>query len=336
MKQKIFIDCTMHLGDMIMTSSLLPVLKKAYPDSEIHYMTQSKLAEIVELFPSVDKVLPYTYKSKRNYLDIYRFAKKLKLEKYDIGIAIEPKRRTSIMKWLARIPIRISLEQIWERENKKKRIWYTHEAQISNWDLTQHLLSESAFEIVKRTFSIEDLKYSYPTLIPSSAEEKYFVDTLLANNNVHDDNLSIVFSVRTVDQHRNWEPKKFAELGDWLIEKYNASIIFAGIPDDEETVTIIRNEMRYGNKTINFIGKTNIKEAVALFRKIKLLITLDTGMGHLAGAAGCRIVSIFGNTNSKRFAPAGEKVAVVTSPERSIETVTVQMVQNAIMKLVNI
>lgn len=35
---KIFIDGIMHLGDMIMSSSVIPVLKKAYPDSEIIYL----------------------------------------------------------------------------------------------------------------------------------------------------------------------------------------------------------------------------------------------------------------------------------------------------------
>lgn len=50
---KIFIDGIMHLGDMIMSSSVIPVLKKAYPDSEIIYLATANLAYVASFFEGI-------------------------------------------------------------------------------------------------------------------------------------------------------------------------------------------------------------------------------------------------------------------------------------------
>ena len=38
---KILVDGLMHVGDILIASSVLPVLKKAYPESQITYLTES-------------------------------------------------------------------------------------------------------------------------------------------------------------------------------------------------------------------------------------------------------------------------------------------------------
>lgn len=77
MYKKIFIDGIMHLGDMIMSASVLPVLKKTYPDSDITYLAMGNLAHVAELLEGVDHVIPYTYKSKGGIYGCVPLGKKI-------------------------------------------------------------------------------------------------------------------------------------------------------------------------------------------------------------------------------------------------------------------
>lgn len=114
--KKIFLDGIMHLGDVITAASVIPVLKEQYPHSEIHYLVKDSVALPASLICGVDRVIPYTYQSGGGALDVIRMGKKLSQEGYDLGISLDPRERVTLMKWIARIPLRLSMERAlgWE------------------------------------------------------------------------------------------------------------------------------------------------------------------------------------------------------------------------------
>lgn len=99
----------MHLGDVITAASVIPVLKEQYPHSEIHYLVKDSVALPASLICGVDRVIPYTYQSGGGALDVIRMGKKLSQEGYDLGISLDPRERVTLMKWIARIPLRLSM-----------------------------------------------------------------------------------------------------------------------------------------------------------------------------------------------------------------------------------
>jgi ADP-heptose:LPS heptosyltransferase len=64
---------------------------------------------------------------------------------------------------------------------------------------------------------------------------------------------------------------------------------------------------------IDLVGKTSIKELIALLRRVSLLITNDSGPMHLAAALGTPIVALFGPTDPRRTGPYGPGHAVLRS-----------------------
>jgi ADP-heptose:LPS heptosyltransferase len=90
---------------------------------------------------------------------------------------------------------------------------------------------------------------------------------------------------------------------------------------------------------VNIAGKTDLKTLVALLAKASLVVSNDTGPGHIAGALCTPLVMIFGPSNPRRIYPyqRPETLAAVEpfdrgkalfspSPRHAIDAVTVDMV----------
>lgn len=69
------------------------------------------------------------------------------------------------------------------------------------------------------------------------------------------------------------------------------------------------------------------------FSHARLYIGNDSGISHLAAAAGVPVVAIFGPTSPKMWAPRGPHVAIVQSPDGNVDTVSVNDVLSAIREL---
>jgi ADP-heptose:LPS heptosyltransferase len=62
-------------------------------------------------------------------------------------------------------------------------------------------------------------------------------------------------------------------------------------------VDYIQKHVPESPKIVDFVGKTTIKESIALASLCDCVFGVDTGMQHIAAAVGARTVSVFGPTN---------------------------------------
>ena len=62
---------------------------------------------------------------------------------------------------------------------------------------------------------------------------------------------------------------------------------------------------------LDWVGKLSLKESMAAVTESQVHLAADTGTGHLAAAYGVPLVSVFGWSDSKRYAPRGERVTLL-------------------------
>ena len=103
---------------------------------------------------------------------------------------------------------------------------------------------------------------------------------------------------------KRWPVEKFAALVDPLRDRFGLASVVAGAPD----VTDIARQIP---ATVNAVGKTNLRQLVALLRRADLVIANDSGPMHIASALGKPLVTMFGPTNSVRTGPYGRLDSVV-------------------------
>ncbi len=102
---------------------------------------------------------------------------------------------------------------------------------------------------------------------------------------------------------KQWSCQSFAEVCDFLAEKYSLTVLIAGAKSDEEFASKIIEKSKNG-KAINIAGKTKLFELAALLAKASILVSNDTCAVHIGAAVDIpRIVCVFKGNHFGRFVP---------------------------------
>jgi ADP-heptose:LPS heptosyltransferase len=114
--------------------------------------------------------------------------------------------------------------------------------------------------------------------------------------------------------NKAWAPDRFAELADRLTAKggplQGAQVAVLGGPGDELAAAPLLERLGPA-RSISGVGKLDLMGAAAVIGRCSLYIGADSGLGHAAAALGAPVLSLFGPTDERRYAPWGPKVHVV-------------------------
>ncbi|MEW5800267.1 MAG: glycosyltransferase family 9 protein [Bacteroidota bacterium] len=127
-----------------------------------------------------------------------------------------------------------------------------------------------------------------------SENERSIIDALLKERGIPASDRILCVHVGTSGQNseRQWLLERYAELADRLISNLGAKIVFTGIEKDRENVEKIRSMMRL--TSIDFVGKTPLRQLMALLQRASAIIGPDTGTLHIATALGTPAVMLMG------------------------------------------
>lgn len=347
--KNIFVDGIMHMGDMIMTASVFPVLRKHCPEARITYLCSANLAFVAELLEGVDEVIPYRYTSGGGYGDVWRMGRQLSQRHFDLGISLDPRERVTLMKWFARIPERISMEQALGWKLGWEKWFYTQDLELpAGWSYQEHSMAASFQQMIRGFFGDPSQEFVPPQLKPMAAEQERWAQKLLQKAPAV--GKKIALCIQTTSRTKDWPAEKFSQVCDWLAETYGATLYLTGIPAHRERGNAILQEMKHREAVVDLIGKTSFLELTALLAHMDLLLTLDTGTAHIGAVAGCPVVTLFTFNSPVIYRVPGKHCVGVSGhlpcsgkhicigPRRCpksdcVDAVTVPMVESAIKKL---
>ena len=99
---------------------------------------------------------------------------------------------------------------------------------------------------------------------------------------------------------KRWPIKHFSALCDWLSEQYGARVLLFGGPEE---MPLREEVIKYSKSTPLNVSGLSFPATAALIRRCSLFITNDSGLMHVAVAAGTRTAALFGPTDPGRTAP---------------------------------
>jgi ADP-heptose:LPS heptosyltransferase len=144
---------------------------------------------------------------------------------------------------------------------------------------------------------------------------------------------------------KRWRIEHFAELSDRIEAEWGIPVVFVGGPGDkpleEQLARLKRRPLR------SLIGRTSLKEAMAVVQRSAVHVCGDTGTAHIAAAFRVPVVSLYGPTSPDRTGPYGQRaralykrpLCTACPPNRCIrkeclQWITVDEVMGAVAPLV--
>lgn len=108
---------------------------------------------------------------------------------------------------------------------------------------------------------------------------------------------------------KQWPPERFAELSALVRRERAWGVVLVGSRADAPVCReIVERSARVAGAVpsaplVDLSGRTSLAELAAVLAGARAVVSNDSGAMHLAGAAGARVVAIFGATNEHRTSP---------------------------------
>lgn len=277
------------IGDLIMFTPVIKILKNNFPDAKIDifagYTPES--AGVFEEGDVINKFFANDFR-KNSLFDKLRFIYKLRKEKYDLSLL--PADVNSLKAVIINFLI-----------GAKKRI-----GGGNNED--KHKI-EASVDLLKKL----NLKIDYPLPAPflNFNKEKKFAEEFIEKNNLKN-KILIGFSIGsgTKQRFKLWSKENFIKLGQKILENNpDTFILLFGSPSEKEICSEVKNYL--GENAILIIGQT-LSQVAALIDKCKIFVTSDIGPCHIASVTKTDLIVIFGPTIPERTGPVGSNVYIIS------------------------
>lgn len=112
----------------------------------------------------------------------------------------------------------------------------------------------------------------------------------------------LVISPAASKAERNWLPERYAALADHAYQQGFAVYICGG-PTQLERDLAAAIEQHASAPLHNLVGKTNLKQLLALLEQATLVVAPDTGPAHMAVTVGTPVIGLYGHSNPARTGP---------------------------------
>jgi len=294
---KIMVRATNWIGDGVMMTPALGVLRQQFPEAEIVIVANPLVAHLFNRHPWCDRVLVLDRRrASRGVVGLIRFARMLRTERFGLAVLFQKAFEAALLALLAGIPVRAGFA------TDARGFLLTHGTQltpqIKRLHHSQHYLKMlDAFGVRGEDYPMK-LELSPEEMVRGGAQTG-FGEWLVLNPGA------------AYGSAKRWYPDRFAEVGNRLSRQLDLPVVIVGGPGE---VTIGGDiEQQLSVPAVNLVGRTTVREMMAVIGQSRLVISNDSGPMHIAAAFKVPTVAIFGPTDHTTTYPLSRRSAVVHS-----------------------
>lgn len=290
------------IGDVVLGTATLFALRRAYPNAHITWAVGRWSRPALdghdllnELLDTGEGALPI-----HSVASLRAFAAQLRAGKFDLAVSLVRSPWMSLAVWLARIPYRAGLD------SAGRGFGYNIRARI-NPRTVRH--EAEIYLDVPRALGIDttDCWANVPVRESRSGDEPYIVVNPAGGRNPG-----------MVMDSKRYPPAELAEVANRIARAVKAKIIVIAGKEDQPLVDAVSAHL--DRPPAQFVGVLTFRQIAALAHGARLYIGNDTGLTHLAAAAGAKTVMILGPTDPKRYAPFAPDAIALWKPATVAQT----------------
>jgi len=292
-----------YIGD---TLSIIPVIeniRRNAKGAEIDVMVNKGTDEVLMHQPGIVRLWPYDRRAaKRSMLSSIAYhvhlLRQLRGRRYDVVMDFTHGDRASFLCYLTGSPCRIS---------------YLNSSLLAKILMNRFIPAEpSEMHIVDyqlealKLFGMNHFRRKIDLCIPAPVKEK--VDRSLSGKSISG-GLKVAIHPGARGRFRQWPAERFAEVGRRLQSEYDADILLVGGPSEAGLVESLEQGLCY--PALFKSTGLSLLEMAYLFSRCRIFLGNDSAPAHLAAAAGCPTLTLFGPTFPKMWRPLSDRGEVI-------------------------
>ena len=297
--------CVLRLsavGDVCHTLPVVRSIQRHWPETRITWIIGKLEASLLDDIPGIEFIIFDKSRGYRAYADLYRAMRE---RRYDALLQMQVSLRASIAGML--IPARVRLG--FDRERARDFQWLFTNARIAARP-RQHVM-DGLFGFAQ-ALGVTDLTPRWDIPIPPEAEA-------FARHHIPDGRDTLIVSPCSSNRlrnWRNWSAENYARVVDYAAERYGMSTLITGGGSDLEREYGERIGSLARHTPVDLVGRTSLKQLLALLRRGRVLISPDSGPVHMATAVGTPVIGLYATSNPERTGPChGRQWVVNLYPE---------------------
>ncbi len=313
--RRILISNIAHLGDVIAATAVLPALQDRFPGAEFGFLVGSWSLPVLEGHPLV---------TRRHLLDHWKMSRAPlpRREKWKVY----RRTRRQALREIKDAGYDLSVDLYWNSPNTLPLLWQAGIPIRAGYGsaglgpLATHCLelSESRLSVSERHRALlarlglpeTSLAKMTPTLPPVSASADAQAAAALEAAGIPADDF-LVFHPGAGAGFRKWPEEKWRHLAALLADAGH-SIVFTGQGDGEEAA--VRRIIDGLPRCVSLCGRLSWPGYVAAVQRARLLVSVDTVAGHVAGAVGTPSAVITSGRYPYLWKPAGAATETLMFP----------------------
>ena len=274
----LFITST-RVGDAVLSTGLLSHLRDAHPDARWTIAAGSSAIGLFEAVPNLERLIPINKEPmNRHWIKLWR---RCAARRWDIVVDL----RRSAISWLLKAKQRYVVPKI---------------------DTELHRV-----ELLGATMGLRDTPPS-PRLFLDD-RHRTAARELIGND------LNVLALAPAANwPGKQWRSKRFLEVATRLTADAGCLpggrvAVFAAEAERDQIKEVLSDVPQ--DRLIDTVGKLDLLTIAACLERCALFIGNDSGLMHMAAAAGAPTLGLFGPSRQEHYAPWGKQVAWVRTPE---------------------
>ncbi|GAB5563404.1 MAG: glycosyltransferase family 9 protein [Winogradskyella sp.] len=265
------------MGDVAMAAPVIQALINQYPDLKITIVTRTFFKP---MFSDIKNVAVYAADLKgehKGILGLYKLSKELKALNFDVVADLHNVLRSKILKFFFTGKKVIQIDK--GRDAKK--------ALISGKEFKQLKTTQKRYADVFESLGFP-LDLSQP-IYPNKVDLSKYLKTFITDSSKK----TIGIAPFAAHQGKMYPLAQMKDVIKHLSKEYNI-ILFGG--GKEETAILNKIEKEH-QTVVSAAGKLSFEDELSLISNLDVMLSMDSGNGHLAAMYGVKVITIWGVTH---------------------------------------
>lgn len=277
------------IGDTCHALAVVRAIQDTWPESQITWIIGKTEAGLMADIPGIEFIIFDKSKGHKAYRDV---RSRLDGRTFDVALCMHASMRVNRLYWMINSPIRLGFDFQRARDFQ----WLFTNQRIEAVQ-KQHAL-EAMMGFARHIGIPErDLRWD----IPLSVQHVEFAAAYTSGSQPV--LLISPCSSERARNFRNWSAENYAAAANHAQQKYAARIILTGGQSDVEAEYGKVISRLAGPNVTNLIGRTSLKQLLALIAQSNALICPDSGPAHMATTVGTPVIGLYASSNPERTGP---------------------------------